>query len=146
MILRTTRPDTLGRGLASGFDHVIRYVSRLSDNGAGINGNSWVVRSLPYLHYGSVTVDGKPEEVALVQGLATRWIWEIDAYQGQKGTRKALTIAGNGDFVVAGPRGEQWVFYGPDAVTGLRGRMKTHTLPNGLVETAAYLVLAAIAI
>lgn len=138
MQLPTIRPDTQGRGLATGFDHSIRYVSRMTSNEGGINGNSWVVRTLPYLWFSNITVDGKPEEVSMVQGQATSWLWQTGAYRGQKGTLRVLTILGGGDYRVAGPRGEIWVFYGPDAVTALRGRLKSETGSDGIITQAAY--------
>ncbi len=139
MMLRSIRPDTQGRGLAAGLEHAIRYVSRLSDNAGGINGNSWVVRSLPYLHYSATTVDDQPEEVVMVQGSnATRWVRDDGVYQGLYGTRRVLSIDAGGDFVVGSPRGERWVFFGPDASAALRGQLKSHTSAEGVVELADY--------
>lgn len=138
MQLQTSRPDTQGRGLSTGFDHTLRYVSRMTSNEGGINGNSWVVRSLPYLWFSNITVDGKPQEVTMVQGQATSWLWQSGAYRGQSGTLRILTILGNGDYRVASPRGEVWTFYGPNAVTALKGRLKTETASDGIITVAAY--------
>lgn len=128
-----------GKGLAAGLEHRLRYISRMSGEGEGANGYGWVSETIPNLWYSPVTTDGHPDEVIMVKGRrrSTWFVWFEAAYQGQYGTRLTLEVSGE-DYVVRGPRGKRWVFYGPDAGGGLRGSPKSWTNAGGQVTEVSY--------
>ena len=123
-------------------EHRISYVARLTNNAAGINGNSWLVATLPYLSFSTVLVDGHAQDVAMVQDqkLTTFFGWSSAAgqYQGLYGTRRTLNGTSGVDYSVSDARGKKWVFYGPGAVAGLVGKLQSWTDPSGIVTTATY--------
>ena len=130
---------TRGRGMGEGLEHRIEYVARLTNNGVGINGNSWLVTSLPYLVFSSATSGGKPQRVVRVarQRTTTRFELGGSAYGGKYGTRQKLAVEG-GEYVVTMVDGSKTVHYGPEAVAGLRGRLKKMVGADGVETVAAY--------
>lgn len=130
---------TRGKGLGDGLEHRIQYVARLTNNGVGINGNSWLVTSLPYLVFSAATSGGLPQSVIRVtkQKMTTRFGLSGSAYGGKFGTRQKLTVEG-GDYVVTMIDGSKNVFYGPGAVAGLRGKLKKSVGVDGVETLASY--------
>lgn len=130
-----------GEGLATALNHQIQYVARSSNNSFGPNGNSWFVITVPYLSFGTVMVDDMSREVFMVEGrrTTTRWLWDsgTSEYDGEYGTRRNLSITADG-YLVAQPIGGSWLFYGPDALAGLVGKLKQMTAPDGTQTIATY--------
>lgn len=130
-----------GKGLATDLNHQIQYIARSSNNSFGPNGNSWFITTVPYLSYGTVMVDDMSREVFMVesQRTTTRWLWDADAeeYEGEYGTRRVLSITTDG-YLVSQPSGGSWLFYGPDALPGLVGKLKRMTAPDGTQTVATY--------
>lgn len=130
-----------GKGLATDLNHQIQYIARSSNNSFGPNGNSWFITTVPYLSYGTVMEDDMSREVFMVesQSTTTRWLWDTDAegYEGEYGTRRLLTITTDG-YLVTQPSGGSWLFYGPDALAGLVGKLKQMTAPDGTETVATY--------
>ncbi len=138
MILPSIAPSTGGKGLATGLEHRFRYVARLSNNAGGQNGNSWVVTSLPYLHYSSQTIEDMPAKVVLMGGGGAQWEWvEGTGYRGLFGTKRRLSAAG-ADFRLFEPDGGTSTFHGPDETANLRGRLKGSVDALGVATTVAY--------
>jgi len=86
-------------------------------------------------------VDDMSREVFMVesQSSTTRWLWNTDSeeYEGEYGTRRLLAIASDGYRVIQ-PSGGSWLFYGPDALAGLAGKLKQMTAPDGTQTVATY--------
>lgn len=138
MRLPSITPRYRGSGLASGLDHRFRYVARLSTNAAGINGNSWVATSLPYLHYSTTTVDGMPAKVILMGVGGAQWEWVSGTgYVGLFGTRRRLVLDGS-DLRMLKPDGGVLTFFGPSITTSLRGRQSGGVSALGIVTVIAY--------
>ncbi|MCB1087500.1 MAG: hypothetical protein KDM63_10680 [Verrucomicrobiae bacterium] len=138
MKLPTIAPQYLGTGLATGLEHRFRYVARLSNNSGGQNGNSWIVTSLPYLHYSEETIDDMPAEVILMGIGGSQWEWVTGTgYVGRYGTRRRLEESG-GDFRVFSPDGAVSTFVGPSADAGVRGRIASSVNASGVTTTVTY--------
>lgn len=131
----------LGDGLATALNHQIQYVARSSNNSFGPNGNSWFITTVPYLSYGTVMVDDMSREVFMVesQRTTTRWLWDsgTSQYDGEYGTKRLMSVTADG-YLVTQPSGGSWLFYGPDALTGLQGKLKQMTAPDGTQTIATY--------
>jgi RHS repeat-associated protein len=131
----------LGLGLASALNHQIQYIARSSNNSFGPNGNSWFVITVPYISYGTVMVDDMSREIFMVQSQSstTRWLWDsgTSQYVGEYGTRRLVAITADG-YLVTQPSGASWLFFGPDALAGLQGKLKQMTAADGTVTIANY--------
>lgn len=138
MKLPTIAPQYLGTGLSTGLEHRFRYVARLSNNSGGRNGNSWIVTSLPYLHYSDNTVDDMPDEVIMMGMGGAQWEWVTGTgYVGRYGTRRRLEESG-GDFRVFSPDGAVSTFVGPSADAGVRGRIANSVNAQGIDTVVSY--------
>lgn len=131
----------LGEGIASGLSHRLQYIARFSNNAFGPNGNSWVVTTVPYLSFGTVMVDDMSREVFMVESQrgTTRWLWDtgLAEYVGEYGTKRRLAVTTDG-YLVTQASGASWLFFGPDALAGLRGKLKQMTAQDGTETFATY--------
>lgn len=138
MQLPTIAPRFRGIGLGTGLVHRFRYMARLSNNSGGQNGNSWVVSSLPYLHYSSDLVDGMPATVILMGVGGAQWQWiSGSGYAGLYGTRRTLVVDGS-SLRMTNPDGGILTFAGPGTAGALRGRQSEAVSPLGIVTVIAY--------
>lgn len=138
MILPSIPAHASGRGLATGLEHRYRYNAMLSNNSGGQNGNSWIVTSLPYLHYSTETTDDLPDLVVLMGAGGAQWDYVSDTgYVGRFGTKRQLFVEG-ADFRMLSPDGSSTLFYGPDAVASLRGRFKNSVSAKGVITALIY--------
>jgi YD repeat-containing protein len=138
MLLPSIAPQVRGYGLATGLDHRFRYVARLSSNVAGMNGNSWVVTSLPYVHYSTATIAGMPAKVVLMGMGGAQWEWVSGTgYVGLFGTRRRLDVIGSNVRMLSSDGG-MVTFYGPSIASPLRGRQQSAVSPQGVITTVTY--------
>ena len=130
-----------GEGMASGLSHRLQYIARFTNNGFGPNGNSWLVTTVPYLSFGTVVVDDMSREVFMVESQrgTTRWLWNsgTSLYTGEYGTRRRVTVTADG-YLVTQTSGASWLFFGPDSLAGLRGKLKQMTAQDGTQTIATY--------
>lgn len=131
-----------GEGIASGLNHKLQYIARISNNAFGPNGNSWLVTTVPYMAFGTVMVGDMSQEVFMVESQSgtTRWLWDSSGtphYAGQYGTRRRVSITEDG-YLVTQTNGASWLFYGPDAIEALRGKLKQMTAQDGSQTIATY--------
>lgn len=130
-----------GEGIASGLNHQLQYIARFTNNAFGPNGNSWLVTTVPYMSFGTVMVDDMSREVFMVESQrgTTRWLWDsgLAQYVGEYGTKRRVTLTADG-YLVTQPSGASWLFFGPDALAGLRGRLKQMTAVDGTQTVATY--------
>lgn len=129
-----------GVGLGSDLNHSRRYISRMSNNAAGVNGNSWTIVSVPYLYFSPATVDGMYQTVTMVEGVkkTSRFGWQGGSYTGLAGTFRRLVVNNPSEYSVWDASGKQWVFYGPGTVLQLRGKLKRWVEPTGRATVATY--------
>jgi YD repeat-containing protein len=145
MILRSIFPQYRGSGLSSGLTHRLRYDARLSNNATGQNGNSWVVTSLPYLHYSATTIDAMPAKVILMGVGGAQWEWVSGTgYVGLFGTRRRLDSDGS-NLRMLSPDGAIITFFGPSAAGSIRGRQQGAVSALGIVTVITYDVNSRIA-
>ncbi len=130
-----------GEGIASGLNHRLQYVALLTNNAFGANGNSWLVTTVPYMSFGTVMVDDMSREVFMVESMrgTTRWLWDTDTsqYVGEYGTKRRVTVTVDG-YLVTQPSGASWLFYGPEALEALQGKLKQMTAADGTQTIATY--------
>jgi len=138
MKLPSNAPLYQKSGLATGLDHRILYVARISNNGAGQNGNSWVATSLPYLHYSTTTVSGMPAKVILMGAGGGQWDWVSETgYVALFGAQRRLVVDGS-NLRMFNPDGSAVTFFGPSITGALRGRQSGAVSAFGIVTTIAY--------
>ncbi len=130
-----------GDGIATTLNHNIQYVARLTNNAFGPNGNSWLVTTVPYISFGTVMEDDQSREIFMVesQRLTTRFAWDSSGqkYLGKYGTRRQVKSTPEG-YLVSGPSGANWLFFGPSAISGLRGKLKRMKGADGVETVATY--------
>lgn len=130
-----------GEGIASGLNHKLQYIARLSNNAFGPNGNSWLVTTVPYMAFGTVMVGDMSQEVFMVESQrgTTRWLWDAGTaqYAGQYGTKRKVSVTADG-YLVTQTNGASWLYYGPDAIEALRGKLKQMTAQDGSQTIATY--------
>ncbi|MBL9176975.1 MAG: hypothetical protein JNM65_02865 [Verrucomicrobiaceae bacterium] len=131
----------VGAGIASGLSHRLQYIARFTNNGFGPNGNSWLVTTVPYMSFGTVMVDDMSREVFMVESQrgTTRWLWDsgTSQYAGEYGTKRRLSVTADG-YLVTQPSGASWLFFGPDSLAGLKGKLKQMTAEDGTQTIATY--------
>jgi len=127
-----------GKSLGADMNHSSTYLSRMKDNGSGLGGNSWMMNEVPHLFYSDVTVDGNPETVmATPARIVFQWDSGAGAYLAKNGAKAALTKVGS-DFRLSTPHGVRMLFYGPSAVSQLRGWPKSTNAAAGQTTVATY--------
>jgi len=111
--LSLVQSDLTSSGFGVPWGHTRSYSNRNSNNAAGLNGSSWMIRQLRYLTFQGDAGDGQPQKICVVTGPQTSLWFEFDddAYRNVYAGQSALTWdAVLKEYTVAAPSGESWIF------------------------------------
>jgi YD repeat-containing protein len=125
--LRLEQNDLGSSGFGIPWGHKRSYSNRNSNNAAGLNGSSWMVRQLRYLTFQGDAGDGQPQKICVVTGPQTSLWFEFDsedeAYRNVYAGLSTLTWdADLQEYTLAAPSGESWIF-ADHTVSGLAGKL-----------------------
>lgn len=140
--VRLVVKDLSSDGFGRGWGHTRSYSNRLTDQAAGLNGNSWFIKQQPL----AIVVEGSLGEETpariVIMGIVSdaKWFdWQSGQYVGKFGIKETLFHdEDNDEFILCSPRGRKTVFYDFTTDPALAGRFKRFEDPKGNLRTAQY--------
>lgn len=142
--LQFSETDLSIRAYGFSWEHTRNYANILSNNGAGINGNSWLLKKRPRLYFASVSAGANdaPQICAVNSASSSLWFTRMGdgTYRPRFNSRASLVYNSSAlEFTLTDAHGRRTTFFDNSLSQGSNsGKLKAFVEPGGAAMSATY--------